>query len=53
MIKVPFFAPRNIRREFSEFFLVNSSISAKGQQIHNPLSFSENRIHLVLHFPIL
>ncbi len=39
MIKVPFFAPRNIRREFSEFFLVNSSISAKGQQIRNPLSF--------------
>lgn len=53
MIKVPFFAPRNIRREFGVFFLVDFSNLAKGQQIGNPLSFSENRIHLVLHFPIL
>ncbi|MBQ6520171.1 MAG: hypothetical protein IJI14_15765 [Anaerolineaceae bacterium] len=47
MIKVPFFAPRNIRREFSEFFLVNSSISAKGQQIRSPLYFSAKQIHLL------
>ncbi len=53
MIKVPFFVPRNIRRESGEFYLVNSSISAKGQQIHNPLPFSESWIQLVLHFSIL
>ena len=36
-IKVPFFAPRNNLQKFDEFFLVNFSISAKEQQIRNPL----------------
>lgn len=50
-IKVPFFAPRNNRQKFDEFFLVNFSISAKEQQIRSPLSFSMrslNRHNLTL-----
>ena len=37
MFKVPFFAPRNNLQIFDEFFLVNFSNLAKGQQIRNPL----------------
>ena len=44
MIKVHFFASRNNRQRFGEFF-VNFSNLAKGHQIRNPLLYRSARVY--------